>query len=293
MGKIMKENADRDKQICRVIFIEGSANFFILLVKTFVGFSTGSMAILGDAIHSLTDVANNAVAWFVAKISSQPADREHPYGHQKFETLAVLGLAVLLTALALELGLHAFRREQTKIETDPIALGLMFIVLTTNIGIAVWEKAWAKRLKSDLLLADAAHTFADSLTTVVVIVGWQLSSMGYLFLDTVCAFGVAGLVLYLAFGLFKKVIPVLVDSIAIDPEEIVRVVKGVSGLRKVDRVRSRWVGSARVVDMVVYVDPYLTISESHAIADEIEKLLEEKLSINDVSIHIEPHSNGD
>lgn len=289
----MQENSDRDKQIRRVIFIEGSANFFILLVKGFVGFSTGSMAILGDAIHSLTDVANNVVAWFVAKISSQPADREHPYGHQKFETLAVLGLAALLTALAFELVLHAIRREQTEIATDPIALGLMFVVLITNIGIAAWERAWAKKLQSDLLLADAAHTFADSLTTVVVIVGWQLSAMGYPLLDTICAFGVVGLVLYLAFGLFKKAIPVLVDSIAIAPEEIVRVVKDVSGLRKVDRVRSRWVGSARAVDMVVYVDPHLTISESHAIADEIEKLLEEKLSINDVSIHIEPLSAGD
>jgi cation diffusion facilitator family transporter len=293
MGEFMQENVDRDKQIRRVIFIEGSANFFILLVKTLVGFSTGSMAILGDAIHSLTDVANNVVAWFIAKISSQPADREHPYGHQKFETLAVLGLAALLTALAFELALHAIRREQTEIATDPIALGLMFIVLITNIGIAAWERAWAKKLNSDLLLADAAHTFADSLTTVVVIVGWQLSAMGYPLLDTICALGVAGLVLYLAFGLFKKAIPVLVDSIAIEPEEIIQVVKDVSGLRKVDRVRSRWVGSARAVDMIVYVDPHLNISESHAIADEIEKLLEEKLSIHDVSIHIEPHSAGD
>jgi cation diffusion facilitator family transporter len=289
----MSEKAQRDKQIRRVIFIEGSANFFILLVKTFVGFSTGSMAILGDAIHSLTDVANNVVAWFIAKISSQPADREHPYGHQKFETLAVFGLAALLTALAFELALHAIRREQTEIVTDPIALTLMFVVLTVNIGIAAWERMWAKKLQSDLLLADAAHTFADSLTTVVVIIGWQLSAMGYPWLDTVCALGVAGLVLYLAFGLFKKVVPVLVDGIAVEPESVIQLVKDVPGVRKVDRVRSRWVGSARAVDMVIFVDPDLSTAESHDIADAIEKLLEEKLQAQDVSIHIEPHKNGD
>ncbi len=289
----MSENAQRDKQIRRVIFIEGSANFFILLVKTFVGFTTGSMAILGDAIHSLTDVANNVVAWFIAKISSQPADREHPYGHQKFETLAVFGLAALLTALAFELALHAIRREQTEIASDPIALTLMFVVLTVNIGIAVWERMWAKKLQSDLLLADAAHTFADSLTTVVVIVGWQLSAVGYPWLDTVCALGVAGLVLYLAFGLFKKVVPVLVDGIAVEPESVIQLVNEVPGVRKVDRVRSRWVGSVRAVDMAVFVDPHLSTAESHNIADAIEKLMEEKLHAQDVSIHIEPHENGD
>lgn len=293
MGILVQEKFNRDKQIRRVIFIEGAANFFILLVKTFVGFSTGSMAILGDAIHSLTDVANNVVAWFVAKISSQPADREHPYGHQKFETLAVLGLATLLTALAFELALHAIRREQTEIATNSIALVLMFVVLAINIVIAAWERAWAKKLQSNLLLADAAHTFADFLTTVVIIVGWQLSALGYPLLDKICALGVAGLVLYLAFGLFKKAIPILVDRKSIEPDEIIQVVKGVSGLRKVGRVRSRWVGSARAVDMVAFVDPHLTISESHVIADEIEKLLEEKLGIHDVSIHIEPHSNLD
>ncbi len=289
----MQETNGRDKQIRRVIFIEGSANFLILLVKAFVGFTTGSMAILGDAVHSLTDVANNFVAWFVAKISSQPADREHPYGHQKFETLGVLGLATLLTALAFELALHAIRREQTEIATDPIALGLMFGVLSVNIGIAAWERAWARKLKSDLLLADATHTFADSLTTVVVIVGWQLSAMGYPWLDTICALGVSGLVFYLAIGLFKQALPVLVDKIAIPPESITKVVKKVRGVRDVDQVRSRWIGSERAVDLTIMVDPELSIEESHVIADEVEELLEKRLKAKDVTIHIEPYENGD
>lgn len=289
----MQENSNRDKQIRRVIFIEGSANFVILLLKAFVGFSTGSMAILSDAVHSLTDVANNVVAWFVAKISNQPADREHPYGHQKFETLAVLGLATLLITLAFELALHAIRREQTEIASNPIALALMFVVLTINIGIAAWERYWAKKLQSDLLLADATHTFADSLTTVVVIVGWQLSAMGYPWLDTACALGVAGLVLYLAFGLLKQVVPVLTDKIAIPPESITNVVKKVRGVRDVDQVRSRWIGSERAVDMTIMVDPGLSIEESHVIADEVEDLLEKRLKAKDVTIHIEPHSNGD
>ena len=78
-----KEN--RNRQVKRVILIEGAANVLVLVLKTAVGFTTGSMAILADAVHSLTDVANNVIAWVVIRASQEPADREHPYGHHKFE----------------------------------------------------------------------------------------------------------------------------------------------------------------------------------------------------------------
>ena len=85
----MTDRTKRDSQVLRVIVIEGSANAVVLAAKAVVGFSTGSLAVLGDAIHSLTDVMNNAVAWVVIRHSKAPPDAEHPYGHRKFETLAV------------------------------------------------------------------------------------------------------------------------------------------------------------------------------------------------------------
>jgi len=99
-------------------------------------------------------------------------------------------------------------------------LYLMIIVLATNIAVATWQRAWARRLDSSILHADASHTFSDVLTTVVVIVGWQLSVRGYAWIDTACALGVSGIILYLAFGLFRNVVPVLVDEMAIEPEKL-------------------------------------------------------------------------
>ncbi len=96
----MNNNSQRDKSVQKVILIEGAVNVVVLLAKLFVGLSTGSLAVVGDAIHSLTDVANNIVAWVVTRISSSPPDREHPYGHRKFETLAVFFLASLLVVLS-------------------------------------------------------------------------------------------------------------------------------------------------------------------------------------------------
>jgi cation diffusion facilitator family transporter len=280
---------NKDRRVLNVIMIEGTANFIVLIVKLVVGLSTGSFAVLADAIHSLTDLANNVVAWVVIRLSAKPADREHPYGHRKFETLAVFGLAAFLTFLAFELALNAIQREEAEIVSGYLELGMMLVVLTINISLATWQRMWAHRLNSDILLADASHTFADVLTTIVVILGWQLSAMGYLWLDTACAIGVAGLVLYLAFGLFKRTLPALVDEYAIEPELLIDTVMNIDGVLAVPRVRSRWIGSNSAVDMVIMVDPTLSTEDSHAITDEIEAVLEQKHHVADISIHVEPY----
>jgi cation diffusion facilitator family transporter len=282
------KQTQRDRKVRQVILIEGAANLTVLLAKVVVGFSTGSLAVLSDAVHSLTDMFNNIVAWTVVRLSAVPADREHPYGHRKFETLAVFGLAALLVVLAFELGLNAIKGESKTIASSAWELGVMLAVLIINIVVATWQRRWARRLESDILLADASHTFADVMVTLMVIAGWQLSVMGYVWLDRLCALGVAGLVLYLAYQLFKRAVPVLVDQFAVDPEQLTRAVMTVSGVREVRRIRSRWVGSEPVVDMIISVDPALTTEQSHNISDQIELLLEQQFHINDISIHVEP-----
>ena len=279
----------RDRQVLRIILIEGFANLVVLVVKLFVGTLTGSLAVLGDAIHSLTDVINNVVAWFVTRHSVKPADPQHPYGHRKFETIAVFALAALLAILAFELVVHAMTREVTEIATGGVELALMLGVLSTNIIVSTWQRAWAKRLKSDILLADANHTLSDVLITASVIAGWQLSAMGWVWVDRVSALAVAGLIFYLAYGLFKRTLPVLLDERAIEAEELHAAVVGVEGVRAVRRVRSRWIGPARAVDLVIEVDAQLPTAAAHRIADRLESLLAERFDVHDISVHVEPH----
>ncbi|MFC1665828.1 cation diffusion facilitator family transporter [Pseudomonadota bacterium] len=286
--KIENTSPQRDKDVRRIILVEGLANLIILLAKVTVGLTTGSLAIIGDAIHSLTDVVNNIVAWAVTRLSSLPPDRDHPYGHRKFETLAVFGLASLLVVLAFELALQAINRDRVDIASSGWELGIMLAVLGVNISLAVWERAWARRLRSDILLADASHTFADVLTTIVVIIGWQLSAIGYFWLDRLCALGVAALVFYLAYTLFKKAAPILVDQFAVDPELISKSIRSVTGVKQVNRVRSRWIGMDKAIDIVISVDPGLSTDDSHNIATAIEFLVEEEFGVLDVSIHVEP-----
>ena len=282
------DGEQRDRQVRRVIIIEGLANVAVLALKLAVGISTGSFAVLGDAIHSLGDVANNSVAWFVVRVSASPPDRHHPYGHRKFETLAVFVLATLLTVLGIELALGAVRREVQPTAGGRWALPVMFVVLLVNVLLATWEGAWARRLKSDILSADARHTLADVLTTVVVIVGWQVSARGYPWIDTACALAVALFVLSLAFGLFRRAIPVLVDRIAVEPESIIDAARAVPGVRRVKTVRSRSTGGSIAIDMVVTVDAGISTAAAHAIADDIEETLRARFAIEDATIHVEP-----
>ncbi len=288
---IMMGNMDqRDRKILSIILIEGLANCTVLIIKLVVGLFTGSLAVLGDAVHSLTDVINNIVAWLVTRHSAKPADRKHPYGHRKFETVAVFVLAALLAILAFELLMHAVTRETVEITSGGLEFGLMLGVLAINIVISTWQRRWAKRLESDILLADANHTFSDVLITASVIVGWQLSAMGWIWIDRVCALAVAGLILYLAFGLFKRTLPVLLDERAIEAGKLRAAVQDVEGVRAIHRVRSRWVGSARAVDLVIEVDAELSTAAAHEIADRIESLLADQFDVHDVSIHVEPYT---
>lgn len=280
--------SERDRKVQRLIILEGLANLLVLLLKLFVGLSTGSLAVLADTIHSLTDLANNIVAWIVIRLSALPADREHPYGHRKFETIAVFGLATLLAVFAFEIAKNAVTRETTEIVSGRWELVTMIVVLVINIAVSIWQRYWAKRLKSGLMLADAAHTFSDCLVTIVVIIGWQLSAMGFVILDRVCAFGVAGVIFYLAYCLFKTAFPVLVDEYAIDPEDIRKATFTITGVKAVGRIRSRWIGPEIAIDMVVSVHPELTTEESHEIADKIEALIEKQFHVGDAFIHIEP-----
>ncbi|MBW2543423.1 MAG: cation transporter [Deltaproteobacteria bacterium] len=281
--------ADRDRQVERVLIGEGIANLAVMAAKATVGFHTGSVAVIGDAVHSLADFANNAVAFLATRIANAPPDPEHPYGHRKFETLAVFGIATLLSVLAIEIILGALDRDAREISREPWGLALMLGVLVVNVLISLWENRWARRLDSDILRADARHTIADVLTTIAVILGWQLAARGLPWLDALASVIVAGMILYLAYGLFQKAIPVLVEGSIANPDALSNAASAVDGVQETRRVRSRQGGSGPTIDLVVSVDPDLSTAESHAIADEIERVISETFSVSDVTVHIEPH----
>ena len=142
---------------------------------------------------------------------------------------------------------------------------------------------------SEILHADATHTLSDVLTSVVVIAGWQLAARGYYWIDTLFALIVSGIIFYLAFKLFQRAIPVLVDQSRYPPEELKAVVNNIPAVITVGNIRSRETGKGQAADVAVTVSGNLSTLESHNIADKIEQVLADKFDIQDVVVHIEPH----
>ena len=184
--------------------------------------------------------------------------------------------------------MRAIEQGERTIVRHDWGLILMFVVLGVNLSIALWQGYWARRLRSDILRADARHTMADVMTTVAVIAGWQFAARGYAWLDTLFALVVAAFVMVLAYSLFRRAVPILVDRIAEEPEALIEAVRAVVGVRKVRRVRSRWAGSEPVVDVIITVDPHLPTDAAHAVADRVETVLRQQFAIEDATVHIEP-----
>jgi cation diffusion facilitator family transporter len=282
------DNKGEKMHVRKVLLIEGSVNALITVSKMTVGLMTGSSAVIADAVHSLTDMANNIFAWLAVKIAESPADSSHPYGHQKFEQLAVFALASLLTIVAFEVIVNAVERFGQPVEQSMLGLVILISSLLINIGLTLWEGHWAKRLDSEILHADATHTLSDVLTSAVVIIGWQLAARGYYWIDTVFALIVSGIIFYLAFKLFQRAIPVLVDQSRYPPEELKAAVNDIPAVITVGNIRSRDTGKGQVADVTLTVSASLSTLESHQIADKVESVLADKFDIQDVVVHIEP-----
>jgi cation diffusion facilitator family transporter len=276
-----------------VLLIEGGINALITISKATVGIMTGSAAVIADAVHSLTDMANNIFAWLAVKIAESPADSSHPYGHQKFEQLAVFALASLLTIVAFEVIVNAVKRFGQPVEQSMLGLVILIFSLLINIGLTLWEGHWANRLDSEILHADATHTLSDVLTSAVVIVGWQLAARGYYWIDTLFALLVSSIIFYLAFKLFQRAIPVLVDQSRYPPDDLKAAVSNIPAVITVGNVRSRDTGKGQAADVSVTVCANLSTLESHQIADNIERMLADKFDIQDVVVHIEPDLEPD
>ena len=291
MSAASKETS-KNRAITRVLIIEGSVNLLLCLVKLVIGLVTQSSVILADTLHSLTDLTNNIIAVVALRISHKPPDHSHPYGHQKFEYLAIFILAVLLSVVAFELVAYAYENHGQVVQQSYAGLGILILAIMVNFTLSQWEGRQAKKLGSKLLAADAKHTFSDVLTSIAVLVGWQLAAMGYYWLDTLFCLLVAIVVGKLAWELFQQALPVLVDADVtaeqFSPEQLARVVSEFVEIDGVTDIRSRAMGEQVICDLTLQINPELSLTAAHALSHAFEDRLKEEFELYDVIIHIEP-----
>lgn len=284
-----------DTGVRRVLWITLLLNIAVCAIKAAVGLATGSLAVLADALHSLTDGANNVLGLVVTRWSNPPPDREHPYGHHKFEAMGALAIAALLGIACFEVVKSAFQRmfaeAPSPVTMDISSLVLLALVLVVNIFVTLYERRAGQRLNSPLLLADAHHTLGDVWITCGVLAGavglWLL---GWQWLDVALALPVAAAVLWSGWAVLRQNLPWLVDASALAPEAVRALAMAVPGVLDCHEVRSRGLIGRQVFVEMHLVTTARDVETSHRITEEIERRLEERYGPVHATIHVEPKS---
>jgi cation diffusion facilitator family transporter len=281
----------REIAVRRVLASLLVANIAVVAVKVMIGFATGSLSVLGDAVHSSVDGVNNILGLAVIRFAAQGPDDDHPYGHAKFETLGALAIVVFLSVTIFELVRDAITRLQAggaPLAVRDLDLVLLGLTLVANIWVAWYEERRGHELKSDLLLADAAHTKADVFITVAVIAGLFLTRAGYERADPILALLVAALVARIGWKVVLGALPTLVDQAALDSNEIRRVAQAVSGVASAYSIRSRSTGHQRFAELTISVPGTVSVASAHMVTDAVEDALKRDLGFHEVVVHVEP-----
>lgn len=282
----------RSRSVRRVLWIVLGLNLGVAALKALVGFWTGSLGVVGDALHSTTDGLSNVVALVGIHLATSPPDREHPYGHAKFENLASFGIAGFLFITGFELVQHAFGRlfnpGAHPIEASPLAIALLAATFLINLGVTLYEARQAKRLDSDLLQADAAHTRSDLLVTLSLIGGILLANRGLPWLDPVITLGIAAVIFVSGLRIVRTTMPTLVDEAFVDPEAICQVALECPGVLGCGRVRTRGRPGMAFTEVTITVHPDLSVAEAHRIADQLEQALIARFGAMEIVVHVEP-----
>ena len=264
--------------------------------KLFAGIFANSAAMISDAVHSITDLVGTVVALIGIKVAGKKSDKEHPYGHERFESVATLVLAGLITMVGVGIGWAGLQVIWERDYGELVIPGLLALIaavvsLVVKEAVFWYVRGAAKKIDSSALMADAWHSRADGISSVGSFVGILGARMGYPVLDSVASIVICLFILKTAFSISLDAIGRMTDR-SCDDETIERMRAAILAPEKVERIdslRTRVFGNRIYVDVDISVDGSITLAESHDVAhlvhDEIEKQFEK---VKHCMVHVNP-----
>ena len=280
------------KQVKRALWVVLSVNLSIATLKIIIGSIIQSTAMTADGFHSISDGTSKAVGLLCVSLASRPADRDHPYGHKKYEMLAGLAIAGMLLVIAGKIITDGINRFLNPVipKISIVSLVLVFASLITNVLVCIFEYLRGKKLKSKILISDSRHARSDifvSLGLLVTLIGLKAGLPPII--DPITSIVVAGFILYAAFEVFRDNIGVLLDKAVIDNEQVKRVVLGFEQVKDIHNIRSRGSDTEVHIDMHIVTSPDMSVQDSHKLAHLIEARIRAEINDNArITAHIEP-----
>jgi cation diffusion facilitator family transporter len=296
---VARQNEEAREKRRAALLSVGSAVLLVSL-KAFLVIRTGSLGVLSEALHSGLDLLAAVITFLSVRVSDEPADERHPYGHGKFENFSAFVETALLLITALYIIYEAFDRlffHSVHIQPSITAILVLLVALAIDVTRARALKNVARKYSSDALEADALHFSTDVWSTIVVISGiglvwagetWNLPWLTYA--DAIAGLAVAAIILWVGSQLGRRTLDALLD---VAPkglqQEIAMAVARMDGVLDVDRIRVRRAGNRHFVDATVSVARTASLEQVHALSDAIEKRIGEIVP-SDVMVHAEPRA---
>lgn len=289
-----KEDANTIRYaICKLLgYIGIGLNIFLFASKFLIGYLVGSVAIQGDAINNLTDSMSNIVSIFSFNLAQKPADKEHPYGHGRTETIAALFVGVLIVYLGIEMFRQSIEKvlHPTAVHFEWAAILVLVISILTKLYMYIYNHRYGKAYQSELLEANAIDSRNDVMGTTLVLVSTLISPIINYDLDGIVGVIVSGIIFYSAYGLIKEVVSTLLGQAPSSEviERIESIIKQSPMVLSVHDIAVHTYGPQYTYASAhVEVDGTLGLMEVHAEVDRLERIVAKEMNIELVT-HVDP-----
>lgn len=279
----------------RGAMISIAAYLLLSALKLISGYLFHSSALLADGFNNVTDIIASTAILIGLRISRKPPDSDHAYGHFRAETVAVLLASFIMATVGIQVLIEAGRGlfEGKKVAPDPLSALIALVSAAGMFGVYVYNLRLARRINNQALMATAKDSLSDAFVSIGAAVGIFGAQFGLPWLDTVAAIAVGLLICKTAWDIFKDATYRLTDGF--DENELqdlrssIARIPGVEGIKD---VKARVHGNHVLVDVVIEVDPTLSVTESHEISDLIEARMGERHNVMNVHVHVEPRQEG-
>lgn len=280
----------------RVSIISIVVNLALSALKLIAGIIAHSGAMISDAVHSASDVFSTFIVIIGVTISSKESDEQHRYGHERFECVASIILAVVLAVTGGGIGIRGMKTILAGNYQNLLSPGLLALIAAIiSIGTKEWmywyTRSAAKKINSGALMADAWHHRSDALSSIGALVGIVGSRMGFPILDSVASLIICIFIEKAAYDIFKDAIEKMVDKSCTEEEinQIRKIIEAENGVERIDEVKTRLFGSKIFVDVEFSTDGKQTLEESHAIAERVHNAIEDNFpQIKHCMVHVNP-----
>ncbi|MBR3294470.1 MAG: cation transporter [Oscillospiraceae bacterium] len=280
----------------RVSLVSIVGNSLLSLFKLLAGIFAHSGAMISDAVHSASDVLSSIIVIIGVRFAAKEADREHPYGHERFEPVSAIVLAVVLLVTGLLIGYRAVGSIAAGSAADIKAPGRLALVAALVSIVCKEAMFWytrrhAKRIDSGALMAEAWHHRSDALSSVGALVGIAGARLGHPALDPLASLVICAFIAKAAFDIFRDALEKMVDhACSEETEQAIRAcAEEQEGVLGVDLLQTRQFGSRAYVDVEIAADGAITLSESHEIAERVHEAIETRFpQVKHIMVHVNP-----